>query len=55
VKASEKKMFSSFRFEAKQSKKTLISFRLEAKRKIGSETKRNEKILDAKQSKNTVY
>jgi hypothetical protein len=48
-------MFSSFRFEAKQSEKTFISFHLEAKRKIGSEMKRNEKFLEAKQSENTVY
>jgi hypothetical protein len=39
VKGSEKKMFSSFCFEAKQSEKTFISFRLEAKRK---NRKRNE-------------
>ncbi len=50
-----KKMFISFRFEAKQSEKTFISFRLEAKQKIRSKTKRNEKFLEAKQSENTVY
>jgi hypothetical protein len=48
-------MFSSFRFEVKQSEKTFISFRLEAKQKIRSEMKRNKKILEAKQSENTVY
>ncbi len=60
-------MFSSFRFEAKQSEKTFISFRLEAKRKnrkrneakrkiFGNETKRNYGVLislwmEAKNSK----
>ncbi len=36
----------------KQSEKTFISFRIEAKRK---DRKRNEKILEAKQSENTLY
>jgi hypothetical protein len=67
VKGSEKKMFSSFRFKAKQSEKTFISFRLEAKRKnrkrneakqknFGHETKRKYGLLislwlEAKNSK----
>jgi hypothetical protein len=49
-------MFSSFRFEAKQSEETFISFRLEAKRKnrkrnqakpkkLGRETKRKYGLL----------
>jgi hypothetical protein len=56
VKGSEKKMFSSFRFKAKQSEKTFISFRLEAKQKnqkrneakrknFGRETKRKYDLL----------
>jgi hypothetical protein len=56
VKGSEKKIFSSFRFEAKQSEKKFISFRLEAKRKnqrrneakrknFGRETKRKYGLL----------
>jgi hypothetical protein len=36
----------------KRSKKTFIWFRFEAKRK---DRKRNEKFLEAKQSKNTLY
>jgi hypothetical protein len=67
VKGSEKKIFSSFRFEAKQSEKTFISFRLGAKRKnrkrneakrknVGRETKRKYGLLislwlEAKNSK----
>jgi hypothetical protein len=50
-------MFSSFRFETKQSEKTFISFRLEAKQKnFGRETKRKYSLLislwlEAKNSK----
>jgi hypothetical protein len=36
----------------KQSEKMFISFRIEAKQK---DRKRNEKILEAKQSENTLY
>jgi hypothetical protein len=36
----------------KQSEKTFISIRIEAKRK---DRKRNEKILEAKPSENTLY
>ncbi len=45
----------SFRFEAKQSEKLLIHFTLKQNEKIGSKTKRNEKLLETKQSKNMVY
>jgi predicted AAA+ superfamily ATPase len=45
----------SFRFEAKQSEKRLFHFTLKQNEKIGSKTKRNEKLLETKQSKNTVY
>jgi hypothetical protein len=55
VKRSEK-TFISFHLEAKQSeKKTLFLFRFEAKQKIGGETKRNKKLLEAKQSKKTLF
>jgi hypothetical protein len=37
--------------EVKRSEKTFISFRFEVKGKIGRETKRKEKLLEAKQSK----
>jgi hypothetical protein len=41
-------MFISFRFEAKQSKKTKISFHFNAKRK---NQKRNKKCLEANKAK----
>ncbi len=40
-----KKMFKSFRFEAKQSEKTYISFRLEAKWKNHKRNEAKQKIL----------
>jgi hypothetical protein len=56
----EEVFFACFRIRSKikmkeaktrQIEKEFISFRFEAKRKNGSETKRNEKILEAKQAK----
>jgi hypothetical protein len=52
VKRSKKKSIS-FRFEPKQSEKRLFHFALKRNKKIGSEMKRNKKILEAKQSELT--
>jgi hypothetical protein len=54
VKKSEK-MFISFRFKAKQSKKCLFRFVLKQNEKSGSKTKQNENFLNATQSENMVY
>ncbi len=38
-----------------KAKKRLFRFALKRNEKIGSETKRNKKILEAKQSENMLY